>query len=187
MYAFTKIKAGHLIQLTIGAKIMWKIDRTMNTLRLLLAIYYHALGLFHLPHGWSSWSHCSQCMELTYVPHIACTLWLYMNNTHRWQASTQVQGLVAGPLKPLSHRLPLSSKHTKDCTIMVFTYSVTTYKKEWLHRNWCILTNTYAEKTHLLNRWERGAGLTCSWDPRFLHCCSNVLHGCWTTNHSYSI
>ena len=27
--------------------------------------------------------------------------------------------LVAGPLKPLSHRLPSSSKHTNDCTIVV--------------------------------------------------------------------
>ena len=29
--------------------------------------------------------------------------------------------LVAGPLKPLSHRLPSSSKHTNDCTIVMFT------------------------------------------------------------------
>ena len=76
-------------------------------------------------------SHCSQCMELTYAPHITCRLWLYTNNTHPWQAFTQVQGLVDASLKPLSHRLPLSLKHTKDCTIvmLVVTYIVSLLTK----------------------------------------------------------
>ena len=105
----------------------------------------------------------------------------HIQTTHRMQTValkkqyTSLAGLfqdyrlVVGPRKPLSHRL-LQNTHK-------------------IAQSWCLGCH-YSQKgavalqlmhTHYyicLNRWERRAGLTCSWNPRFLHCCANVFHGC---------
>ena len=46
---------------------------------------------------------------------------------------------------------------------------------------WCMLARCMYSQSC---KSESKAGLTCSWDPRSLHFCANILHYCCAANHS---